>query len=637
MPDRDGEEHMTLEEIRKVLKGASEIKQTGNDAFGRGEYFRALDLYDQARERLEALGETEDERREGLRPSIHYSKARALYKLEDFKRSVEEARACLKFDPAHQKARAIMEELAPYTRDDQSNTKPESPAKVVVDELPESEEPSAERVVSVVLQLKDSGNAALKQGDPDEAIRLYTKALDRLAEVEQKEGSLKAALFANRSQAHISLKSWEAASEDIDRCLAIEPENKKALFRQTLCEEGLAKAKFQREHGEALKNALWYKSTGNKRLGEGDLKAAAEEYTNGLEWLEDLPRQDESVREVRVALLANRSQACLKQKRWKEALADADSVLVEDNRHPKAKFRRAKALVELRRYYEAEVELRQIVAAEPNNQDVRTLLQQTEELAAGGAARPANEADEGERKKDGPEEEKHTWESECKRLLRESEAAYSSRSYAEASSKASAAVVILEGAVKQATKTQDWEELPRGIARRRKVEMPTGASETTQLISAYASKIRALLATHDFEAAGETAARAVKLFHWEDERLRSEFDTADGMQSSASLVESLELVGQTTVTLESALAELNKGRFVEALGLAYKALERLESKREWPPALPLRAELYSVRATAALRMGDHLACEADAELAISLDSGCARARACVREVRSICD
>lgn len=636
------EEQMTQEELRKVLKGAIEIKQAGNDAFSRGEYYRALDLYDQALSRLEVLGETEEDRREGLRPSIHYSKSRVFYKLEDFKQSLEQAKECLKVDPTHEKAGLIMKELAPYMKDDGSTARPASSAKVAEglgDELPESQDLSADSLG--VLQLKDAGNAALKNGDAQEAIKLYTRALDQLEKGEpssQAPEALrdKAALFRNRSQAHIALKSWEAANEDLDRCLEIEPENKKALFRKGLCEEGLAKLQFQREHGEALKNALWYKSTGNKRLGEGDAKAAVEEYTNGLEWLEDLPRHGESVCEVRVALLSNRSQAYLKQKRWKEALADAGSVLKEDPRHPKAKFRRAKALVELQRYYEAEVELKQIAAAEPSNEDVRALLRRTEELASGTSPTPKLEAVSLESKKDS-ESDAHTWETESKRMLQEADAAYNSRNFAEALSRAESAVMILEGAVRQATLPQEFEAPSRSMFNRRKSEVMTGAKEVTELISAYASKIRVLLAMHDFEVAREISGRAAKLFHWEDGRLRSDFKITDGMQSSVALVETLDLVAQAASTLESAMAELNKGRYVEALGFAYKALERLESKREWPPARPLRAELYAVRAEAALRTGDHLACEADAELAISLDSSCTRAKACVREVRSLCD
>merc|ERR1719265_1589953 len=93
--ERDAQE---VAKLRSVLKSALSIKEEGNAAFGKGEYYRALELYDQGLKRLETLGETDEDKKAGLKAALHYNRSRAAYKIENFKLAAEAARACLKID-----------------------------------------------------------------------------------------------------------------------------------------------------------------------------------------------------------------------------------------------------------------------------------------------------------------------------------------------------------------------------------------------------------------------------------------------------------------------------------------------------------------------------------------------------------
>uniref|UniRef100_A0A7S4S2J9 Uncharacterized protein n=1 Tax=Alexandrium monilatum TaxID=311494 RepID=A0A7S4S2J9_9DINO len=692
------QDEMSARELRRVLKGALDIKEMGNEAFAKGEYYRALDFYDQAFKRLQTLGETDEDKQAGLRASIHYNRARSYYKIEDYRRSAEEARACLRCDPEHAKATRILEELAPNIAGVADQPAQPKPAQRQEEE---PMKPSANRLVKGLLQLKDDGNAALLRGNAAEAIATYSKAILRFAEVEHElvganQSALKATLFANRSQAHINLKNWDEALEDAQSSLAVQPDNPKALHRKQLAENGLSSLQQQRDHGEALKNALFYKSQGNKRLSEGDGKAAAEEYTNGLEWLEDLPRNDTNVREIRIALLSNRAQAHLKRKLWREALDDANAVLRDDARHPKAKFRRAKALMELERYGEAASELRQIAEAEPSNEDVRELLARVQVLQAqaptqalavrqedaqaprkitfregdtvevleefradcgsnrfqsmakgrrgtvisiehdfatvdfGDCLRKVHEKDF-EKLAKVKKDKQHTMESEVKRLQRESESAYDTENYHDALQKIMAAVALLQEMVELAVRPKEPLSKVDLMWRPKEEKSTDGVRETKQLLMAYTQKVRCELALRDFQAAQETADRAVKLHRWEEERLDHDFDFPRGLRGAAPLMELLASVGDAVRSLQAAGSTLGSGRATEAWDHTTKAVRLLE-KKDWPATMPLRAELFALRAEATLqRSGANPAdSEADAERALALDVGCARAQAALQ-------
>lgn len=713
LPDNDPQadpDRMTQDEMRRVLRGALEIKEFGNDAFKKDEYHRALELYDQALKRLDTLGESEEDMRAGLRATLRYNRSRAFFRIEDFRRSVIEARACLRVDPGHRKALKIMEELAPnllaagdvphrpeaqeaeitgarllsegqaaMAGDRPARPKPDAPAAPAVPEVPEAKKapkPSTHRLVKAILELKDLANAALADGDAKEALRLYSRGLARLDEVRHElrrpgasdGGQLEVALLANRAQANIELENWDEAREDAIKCLEIEPDHAKAQHRKRHAEDCITFKQSQRSHGECLKSALHCKTAGNRYLTEGSLASAVEEYGAGLEWLEDLSHGDSAVHETRVALHANRAQAHLRLKQWKLALEDADEVLAEDPQHAKARFRRAKALLELYRTGEALEVLRRLAADDPGNADVQDMLRQAEEpelLVEEEVPFFSKDFMSGKPEKEdymnlpyGPDERT------CRRrkkeklnflgqpmgkkmeaapgldatsLLRQSSAAFDDGRLTESLGKVGAACKLLEKELGIALRPINVSLLDKPIIPPEKTPGPiTGAAQARKLLAAYGQKVRSELALGEFSAARQTASHASNLYKMQDARLRSEFNDGYGLRSCAATVELLQRVSNGADAVDKAEAALAAGRPGDAANLASTALISLE-KKEWPPASPLCAELYALRAEAALRDGNLEAGETLAERAVALRGPCVRAQACLREVQAMRD
>ncbi|KAJ8954660.1 hypothetical protein NQ314_007060 [Rhamnusium bicolor] len=84
-------------------------------------------------------------------------------------------------------------------------------------------------------KLKEEGNEAFKNNDWDQAIRLYTKAIN-LTTSETRDVSV---YYKNRAAAYLKLENYEAALEDCDKSLQISPLDPKALFRRCQALEGL--------------------------------------------------------------------------------------------------------------------------------------------------------------------------------------------------------------------------------------------------------------------------------------------------------------------------------------------------------------------------------------------------------------
>ena len=93
------------------------------------------------------------------------------------------------------------------------------------------------------MKLKEEGNAALRRGDAQSAVRFYDASL----ELEPKN----AVVLNNRAQAHSNLGQWDKALEDSGECLAIESDNTKALFRS-----GVAKMNLRPRDRSGIEDAL---------------------------------------------------------------------------------------------------------------------------------------------------------------------------------------------------------------------------------------------------------------------------------------------------------------------------------------------------------------------------------------------
>lgn len=114
--------------------------------------------------------------------------------------------------------------------------------ELVADDIAEATQlvssPNADAV-----KLKEEGNAALRRGDAESALRFYDASL----ELEPRN----AIVLNNRAQAHSNLGKWENALKDTGKCLAIESDNTKALFRS-----GIAKLNLRPGDRSGIEDAL---------------------------------------------------------------------------------------------------------------------------------------------------------------------------------------------------------------------------------------------------------------------------------------------------------------------------------------------------------------------------------------------
>lgn len=82
---------------------------------------------------------------------------------------------------------------------------------------------------------KEEGNEAFKAGKWNEAVKLYTKAINLTAA----ETNELAIYLKNRAAAYLKLNRHEEALEDCDKSLEITPNDPKGLFRRCQALEGL--------------------------------------------------------------------------------------------------------------------------------------------------------------------------------------------------------------------------------------------------------------------------------------------------------------------------------------------------------------------------------------------------------------
>ncbi|KAJ8916639.1 hypothetical protein NQ315_000284 [Exocentrus adspersus] len=105
---------------------------------------------------------------------------------------------------------------------------------------------------------KEEGNEAFKNSNWDQAVKLYTKAIN----LTSKDSRDAAVYYKNRAAAHLKLGDYQAAVEDCDKCLAIIPSDPKGLFRRCQALEALQR------YEEAYKDAtqIFKDDPGNKAV-----------------------------------------------------------------------------------------------------------------------------------------------------------------------------------------------------------------------------------------------------------------------------------------------------------------------------------------------------------------------------------
>ncbi|XP_075227604.1 unc-45 myosin chaperone [Lycorma delicatula] len=96
------------------------------------------------------------------------------------------------------------------------------------------------------IQIKEEGNKAFKEGEWENALKLYTKAIKQI------NGDIpeKAVLYKNRAAAYLKLNDYNKAIDDCNLSLEIIPNDPKALFRRCQALDALDR------HEEAYRDAV---------------------------------------------------------------------------------------------------------------------------------------------------------------------------------------------------------------------------------------------------------------------------------------------------------------------------------------------------------------------------------------------
>ncbi|XP_028414819.1 sperm-associated antigen 1-like [Dendronephthya gigantea] len=139
-----------------------------------------------------------------------------------------------------------------------------------------SKEESGANVMATFLKLKETGNALVKKGKHEEAIKSYTDCIKLCPE--------EVAIYTNRALCYLQLTKYDLAEADCNTALKIQSENIKAFFRRGKARKGLGR---YREASEDLVQVLKLDSKNG---------AARSELTNVLTLLKkEKKEEDKSV------------------------------------------------------------------------------------------------------------------------------------------------------------------------------------------------------------------------------------------------------------------------------------------------------------------------------------------------------
>ncbi|XP_061663460.1 RNA polymerase II-associated protein 3 [Syngnathoides biaculeatus] len=268
----------------------------------------------------------------------------------------------------------------------------------------DSEEGDPERALAE----KEKGNAFFKEGKYDDAIECYSRgmaadpynpvlptnracAFFRLKKyaVAESDCNLAIALdgnyfkaYARRGAARVALKNYDAALEDYQTVLKLDPGNLEAQNEEKKIKEMLGlqepsgprslqadptedrDQQRQTEEHQRRQEAVVQKDRGNAYFKEGKYDAAVECYSRGAE--ADC---------TNVLLPANRAMAFLKLERFKEAEEDCTVAISLDKTYSKAFARRGTARVGLGKLEDAMKDFQEVLKLEPGNKQAQIELQ----------------------------------------------------------------------------------------------------------------------------------------------------------------------------------------------------------------------------------------------------------------------
>merc|ERR1711991_129676 len=250
-------------------------------------------------------------------------------------------------------------------------------------------------------ELKAKGNSFFSQGQYEEAIVWYTKAIEAYP-----QGHV---YFSNRCACYTSLNQLEKALKDANECVRLKPDWAKGYYRlghalalshkyeeaQTALKkgsqvdpsnadivnrlkqvEGLIKAEKAKRAKMAHSNlspAMQAKHEGNALYKDGKFPEAIEVYTRAY----NLATNDEE----RVALLNNRAACRFQNRDFRQCIADCSEALSLDEKNVKALLRRGLAYENIEKIDQAMTDMKNLQQISPGLPQVSQAIHRLNRMA----------------------------------------------------------------------------------------------------------------------------------------------------------------------------------------------------------------------------------------------------------------
>lgn len=228
------------------------------------------------------------------------------------------------------------------------------------------------------MNYKEKGNEAIQQGKLQDAIELFTKAIEQ----DPKDHFS----YSNRSAVFLTLEEIDKAFDDAQKCIDIQPDWSKGYIRKgnVLIEaEKLDEAEEQfrialskdpdntqlKNLVDAPKRAIELKKQGNDLLSAGKIDDAVKVYTEALK-----------LKVLQYLFYSNRSVAYHTQGKFVEALHDAEEAIRCRSKFGKSYLRKGNALVGLKRLKDAEKAYQDGLKVEPKNSSLEKQLKAVQKM-----------------------------------------------------------------------------------------------------------------------------------------------------------------------------------------------------------------------------------------------------------------
>jgi tetratricopeptide (TPR) repeat protein len=250
-------------------------------------------------------------------------------------------------------------------------------------------------------ELKDKGNKVLQSGQIDEAIDLYSEAINL--------DPTNHLFYSNRAACYVKQSNWKGALADAQKCVEIDPTFGKGYLRlgnalhalkrvedainaykkgltfdknDAATNDGLKKglaesqslwndmqsvkaAKSDKNDSESTRKAAELKQRGNDALAKKEYKKAIDCYSEAINIDLDNP-----------VIYSNRSAAYANLKMWSEAYADASRCNFLDPKFAKGWQRKGYAAMNLKKYDEAKLAFNRGLDLEHDNEHMKKGLQE---------------------------------------------------------------------------------------------------------------------------------------------------------------------------------------------------------------------------------------------------------------------